>query len=63
MRTLIKKVVSAIEAQDIEAARIAYREASSSLDRAARKNLIHRNKAARYKRRLNNHIRALQSSG
>ena len=59
MRTAIKKVLSAIEAGDQDQARQAYDAAVPLIDRAAGNGLIHANKAARHKSRLNNHIRAL----
>ncbi len=59
MRTCIKKVVKAIEAGDKAAAEAAYKAAVPVIDRMAGKGLIHRNKAARHKSRLNQHIRAL----
>jgi len=49
LRTALKKVRSAATAKDAEAA---YKEASRLLDRAGRKNLIHRNTASRAKSRL-----------
>ncbi len=59
MRTYIKKVVRAIEAGDKEAAVEAYRAAVPVIDRMANKGLIHKNKAARHKSRLNAHIKAM----
>ena len=59
LRTSVKKVVRAIRAGDGPAAAVAYREAVPAIDRAAGQGLIHRNKAARHKRRLNAHIRAM----
>ncbi len=59
VRTSIKKVVKAIEAKDAEAARSAYQEMVPLLDRYAHRGLIHKNKAARHKHRLNSHIKAL----
>ena len=59
LRTSIKKVVRAIRAGDNQAAAAAYREAVPAIDRAAGRGLIHKNKAARHKRRLNAHIRAI----
>lgn len=58
-RTSLKKVVSAIRAGDREAAAQAYRDAVPAIDRAAGRGLIHRNKAARHKKRLNARVRAL----
>ncbi|MDH5470931.1 MAG: 30S ribosomal protein S20, partial [Gammaproteobacteria bacterium] len=58
MRTYIKKVINAIESGDKDAASAAFKVAVPVIDSAAGKGLIHANKAARHKRRLNQHIRA-----
>ena len=58
-RTAVKKVLKAIAAGDKAAATEAYNNAVSVIDRAAGKGLIHANKAARHKSRLNAHIKAL----
>ncbi len=59
MRTYIKKVISAIEAGDREAAQEAFRKVEPILDRYATKGLIHKNKAARHKHRLSQKIKAM----
>ncbi len=59
MRTYIKKVVKAIESGDREAAVAAYQAAVPVIDRMANKGLIHKNKAARHKSRLNAHIKTM----
>ena len=59
MRTSIKKVIAAINAGDREAASQAYAAAVPLIDSAAGKGLIHANKAARHKSRLNQSIRSL----
>jgi small subunit ribosomal protein S20 len=59
MRTSIKKVINAIKTGDRDAARAAYTAAVPLIDTAAGKGLIHANKAARHKSRLNQQIRAL----
>ena len=59
MRTYIKRVIAAIKRGDRDAATEAYRAAVPMIDSAAGKGLIHANKAARHKRRLNQHIRAM----
>ena len=59
VRTYIKRVYAAIEAKDLEAAKTAYTEAVPVIDRMADKGLIHKNKAARHKSRLNAHIKSL----
>ena len=59
LRTYIRKVVDSIESGDKAAATAAYQAAAPIIDRMANKGLIHKNKAARHKRRLNAGIRAL----
>ncbi len=59
VRTSIKKVVTAIESGDRETAVQAYKTAVPVIDRMADKDLIHRNKAARHKSRLNARIKAM----
>ncbi len=59
LRTYIKKTVYAIEAGEKTAAEEAYKIAVPIIDRMATKGLIHKNKAARHKSRLNAKIRAL----
>ncbi|MDJ0738210.1 MAG: 30S ribosomal protein S20 [Gammaproteobacteria bacterium] len=59
MRTELKKVDAAIAAGDKSAAEDAYKSAVPVLDSLATKGLIHKNKAARHKSRLNAKIRAL----
>lgn len=58
-RTYIKRVMNAIEAGDKDAAQAAYNAAIPVIDKAARKGLIHANKAARHKSRMAKHIKAL----
>ena len=59
VRTYLKKVVAAIEAGDQKAAKEAYDKAVPVVDRMADKGIIHKNKAARHKSRLNAQIKAL----
>ncbi len=59
VRTYLKKVVAAIQAGDLEAAKTAYADAVPVLDRIADKGIIAKNKAARHKSRLNAQIKAL----
>ncbi|MEN8176698.1 MAG: 30S ribosomal protein S20 [Pseudomonadota bacterium] len=59
LRTRIKNVVKAIEAGDKEAAASAYKTAVPVIDSMADKGIIHANKAARHKSRLNARIKAL----
>lgn len=59
MRTLVKKVVVAIDSGDKEAAAGAYQNAVPVIDRLVNKGIIHKNKAARHKSRLNTRIKAM----
>jgi len=59
MRTYMKKIVAAIEAGDKEKATAAFNVAAPIIDSSANKDLIHKNKAARHKSRLNAQIKAL----
>lgn len=59
LRTFIKKVLAAINAGDKEKAQAAFQTAVPIIDSAANKGLIHKNKAARSKSRLNAKIRGI----
>ncbi|AOV15753.1 30S ribosomal protein S20 [Acidihalobacter aeolianus] len=59
MRTAVKKVIKAIHSGDKSAAEQAYRSAMPVVDSSVNKGLIHRNKAARHKSRLNARIREM----
>jgi len=61
MRTSVKRVVKAIQAGDKQAAETAYKDAVPLIDSGANKNIIHANKAARHKSRLNARIRAMSA--
>lgn len=58
-RTYLKKVDAALESGDPDAAQAAFTAAVPVLDRMVRRGILHRNKAARHKSRLNAQIRAL----
>lgn len=60
VRTFIKRVVAAINNKSYEAATEAYAKAVPVIDRMADKGIIHKNKAARHKSRLNKAIKALK---
>lgn len=59
LRTYIKKVTAAIAAGDEKVALASLQEATPVIDRMATKGIIHKNKAARHKSRLTNHIKKL----
>ena len=58
-RTAVKKTVYAIEAGDQATAADAFKAAIPVIDSMVSKGLIHKNKAARHKSRLNARIKAL----
>lgn len=59
MRTFIKNVIKAVEAGDKSAASASYTSAVPVIDAMVSKGIIHKNKAARHKSRLNKMVRAL----
>ena len=59
MRTWFKKCMTAVETGDKSAAEAAYKGAVPAIDRSVGMGIMHRNKAARHKSRLNAMIRAL----
>ncbi len=59
MRTYMKKVLAAIATGDKEQATAAYNVATPIIDSSVTKGLLHKNKAARHKSRLNAQIKAL----
>jgi small subunit ribosomal protein S20 len=59
LRTSIKKVVAAVAAGDKAQAEAAYTAAVPMIDAMATKGIIHKNKAARHKSRLNSRIREM----
>ncbi|MEA2447595.1 MAG: small subunit ribosomal protein [Actinomycetota bacterium] len=56
LKTKIKKFLETAEAGDADATTESYRDAARSLDKAATKGLIHKNKAANQKSRLSKHL-------
>lgn len=62
VRTYIKRVIAAIAAGERAAANEAYKAAVPVIDRMADKGIIHKNKAARHKSRLNAQVKALAAN-
>jgi small subunit ribosomal protein S20 len=60
MRGAVSAVRDAIDAGDLETAQTQMPNAARELDKAARKNIIHPNKAARLKSRLMRQINGLR---
>ncbi len=61
VRTYAKKVLAVVASGDYEAAQAAYAAAVPKIDGMAGKGLIKKNKASRWKSRLNAKVKALQS--
>ena len=59
MRSAMKKVLVAVKAGDKAEAAVALRQATSLLDRAGRKRLIHPSQASRRVSRLNARVKAI----
>jgi len=62
MKTNIKKFDAAVDGNDREAAESAYKAAVKTVDRAATKNLIHKNKAARRKSNMTRKLNAIEDN-
>lgn len=60
LKTSIKKVLAAVDANDKEAAVKAYAECESKLDKAVSKGIHHKNYASRQKSRLASAINSIQ---
>jgi len=63
LRNQVKKVHEAVKRGDVERAEQEYVRAAHFLDRAAARNLIHRNAAARTKSRIQKSIRLAKGVG
>ena len=61
VRTYIKRVDAAITAGNAEAAGTALTEAVPLIDKMVTKGIMHKNKAARHKSRLNKKVKALSA--
>ena len=58
-RTSLKKVLAAITSGNKDEATTAFNAAVAVIDKTSNKGLIHKNKAARYKSRLNTRVHAM----
>lgn len=61
VRTYIKRVLAAIDSKDHEVANAALVQAIPVIDRMADRGILHKNKAARHKSRLNAAVKALKA--
>jgi len=62
MRTYLKQASTAVQEGNASLAAEIYKKATSMVDRLASKGLIHKNKAARHKSRLNAHIKSMTAA-
>ena len=58
-RSSIKKVLKSLADKNKDQSNVHFKEAMSIMDKLVAKGLIHKNKAARHKSRLNKHIKQL----
>jgi small subunit ribosomal protein S20 len=63
MRTAVKKVLTSLDGGDRGVAQEQYRAAVPLIDGMVNKGLVHRNKAARQKSRLNARLKTLNQQG
>lgn len=61
MKTKIKKVYASMEKKDLQEAETLLRNATSYIDKIARKGIIHKNKARRLVSRLTNKVNLLRN--
>lgn len=59
MRTAVKKVLKAVRSGDKESAQASFRAAVPQIDKLVTKGLIQKNRAAKYKSRLNARLREM----
>ena len=62
-RTTMVRALRSVESGDVDAAEPAIREAVSALDKAARKGVVHKKTASRYKSRLSARLNQLKGAG
>lgn len=61
LRTFVKKTTHAIAQDKLELAQQFFQQTTSVLDNSVHKGIIHKNKVARHKKRLNSKIKVLAS--
>jgi len=59
LRTALRKVLTAVQAGDKAAAREVYKDAVPEIDRLVTKGILRKNRAARYKSRLNAKVKGM----
>ncbi len=59
LRTALRKVLTAIRKGNKEAAQQVYRAATPEIDRMVSKGILNKNRAARYKSRLNTKVKGM----
>ena len=62
VRTSVKKILASVQAGDIEAAQAAFVAAQPKIDTMVNKGIIKKNKAARWKSRLNAKVKGLKAA-
>jgi small subunit ribosomal protein S20 len=59
LRTALRKVLTAIQAGDKDSAQQVYKAATPEIDRLVSKGILGKNRAARYKSRLNTKVKGM----
>jgi small subunit ribosomal protein S20 len=59
LRTALRKVLTAVQAGDKDSARQVYKAAAPEIDRLVSKGILGKNRAARYKSRLNAKVKGM----
>ncbi len=59
LRTALRKVLTAIQAGDKDSAQQVYKAAAPEIDRLVSKGILGKNRAARYKSRLNAKVKGM----
>ena len=62
LRTALRGLRSALEAGDQKAAKSAFGATASAIDKAAKKGVLHKNTASRYKSRLSTRVNKLSKT-
>ncbi|MFO0981017.1 MAG: 30S ribosomal protein S20 [Planctomycetota bacterium] len=62
MKTVIKRVLAAVSEKNADVAQKTLPVAMKRIDKAAKRNVIHKNTAARYKSKVSRAVRSLQAA-
>ena len=63
IKTRSKNLIAAVREKDLESAKVCHRLLVSKIDKAKKRNVLHKNKAARLESRASQLLQSLQSAG